>query len=97
MTDTDPALRARYDDIISRLDEPKMGNPKYGMDRRAIEGELRSLTLTAAGSSRRSATSAPTPELPAIRQPRSDQRAEFAGDRLGSMDQRGRARHRVRQ
>ena len=38
------AIRARLADIERRLDEPKFGNPKYAMDRRALEGELRSFT-----------------------------------------------------
>lgn len=46
MTDK-PGLRARYDDIIRRLDEPKLGNPKYMQDRVRIEYEMRALCRAA--------------------------------------------------
>lgn len=41
------ALRRQYIEVTGRLDEPKMGNPKYGMDRRAIESDLRRISLDA--------------------------------------------------
>jgi len=47
MTPGEQALRERHVDIIRRLDEPRLGNPKHAMERRAIEGELRALTARA--------------------------------------------------
>ena len=40
--DPQEALRQALADIEWRLDAPPLGNPKYAMDRRAVEGELRS-------------------------------------------------------
>jgi hypothetical protein len=61
-----PDLRERFDDIIRRLDEPKLGNPKYGQDRRRIEGELRAVArqaLDALCSAQADGGEAPTRDL----------------------------------